>query len=194
MTQFQTYRPMTQDTEHWLTFTLHTQGSPGTLADDARKAVAQVDPDLAVYNLSTVDAYIEKAAANKFIVEDMLSIAAALGLLLALVGIYGVVANLAVQRTQEIGIRMALGAQSRSVLWLILRNGAKLAALGTGIGLLLAYALSRGVSAAMPEIDGHDPLAIVVLAVLMAGATLLACWLPALRATRVNPVEALRTD
>ena len=194
MTQFQTYRPLTQDTEHWLTFTLRSQDRVGNLADDARKAAAQVDPDLAIYNLSTVDSAIEKAAANRFIVKDMLSVAAGLGLLLALVGIYGVVANLAVQRTHEIGIRMALGAQSRSVLWLILRNGTWLAALGTGIGLVLAFALSRGLSVVMPEIEGQDSLVILILAALLAGATLLACWLPALRATRVNPVEALRAD
>jgi putative ABC transport system permease protein len=194
MTQFETYRPIEQDPEHWLAFTLHAKGRVESLADDARKAVAKVDPDLAVYNLLTVDDSIEKSSANMYVVEGMLTIAAGLGLLLALVGIYGVVANLAVQRTQEIGIRMALGAQSRSVLWLILKNGAWLASLGTAIGLILAFALSKGLTLAMPEIEGQDSIMILTLAVLLAGATLLACWLPALRATRVNPVEALRAE
>jgi len=193
-TRLQLYRPMTQDPEHWLAFAIHSQGAPGTLAEAARRAVAHVDPDLAIYNLGTVTSQLEKAQTNMVLVVQILSVAAILGLFLALVGIYGVVANLAVQRTQEIGIRMALGAQSGSVLWLILRNGARLAAIGTGIGLVLAFALCRGLSLALPFIDGRDPLLILMMAGLLVAATLLACWLPALRATRVNPVEALRAE
>lgn len=193
-TRFQVYRPFAQDPEHWLAFALHSVGDPGALAQAARLAVAKVDPDLAVYDLGTVASQLGRAQTNMVLVVQILSIAAVLGLLLALIGIYGVVANLAVQRTQEIGIRMALGAQPAAVLWLILRNGARLAAIGTGIGLVLAFALSRVLSLAMPFIDGSDPLLIVTMAVLLAAATLLACWLPALRATRVNPVEALRAD
>jgi len=124
----------------------------------------------------------------------LLEIAALLGLFLALLGIYGVVANLAIQRTQEIGIRMAMGAQNSSILWLILRNGLSLAAMGTGIGLVLAFALTRGLRAAIPEIPGQDPLLVGILAVLLVAATLLACWLPARRATRIDPIVALRDE
>ena len=192
--QFQVYRPMTQDPEHWLEFALRGTGDPGLLAQAARLAVAKIDPDLAVYNLGTVASQLDRAQTNFVLMVHILTVAAVLGLFLALIGIYGVVANLAVQRTQEIGIRMALGAQPSAVLWLILRNGARLAAIGTGIGLVLAFGLSRVLSMALPFIDGNDPLLIVEMAALLALATLLACWLPALKATRVNPVEALRAN
>ncbi|HEY5079683.1 MAG TPA: FtsX-like permease family protein, partial [Opitutaceae bacterium] len=193
-TLFQVYRPMTQDPEHWLAFALHGMGDPAALARAARIAVAKVDPDLAVYSLGTVASQLGEAQTNIVLVVQILSIAAVLGLFLALIGIYGVVANLAAQRTQEIGIRMALGAQPSAVLWLILRNGARLAAIGTGIGLVLAFALGRVLSLSLPFIDGKDPLLIVTMAAMLVAATLLACLLPALRATRVNPVEALRAD
>jgi len=194
MTQFQAYRPFNQDPEHWLAFTLQLDGAPSPVIEGARHAVARVDADLAVYNLGTVDSLIDESAANMRLIVQVLSIAATLGLLLSLVGIYGVVAHMAAQRTQEIGIRMALGASGGMVLWLILRNGARLALLGTGIGLLAAFAVGRALSLAIPSIPGQDPVVVVTLAVLMAAATLLACWIPALRATRVNPVEALRTE
>jgi ABC-type antimicrobial peptide transport system permease subunit len=185
---------LVQDPDHYLTFTLHSAGATASVSEEARRAITRVDPDLAVYGLMTVDQVIAMSESNMVLVEQLLSIAALLGLFLALVGIYGVVANLAVQRTQEIGIRMAVGAQTSSILWLILRNGAILAAAGTGIGLVLAFGLTRGLSLAMPEIPGQDPIMVAVLAVLLAGATLLACWLPARRATRINPISALREE
>jgi ABC-type antimicrobial peptide transport system permease subunit len=192
--QLQSYHPIAQDPDHWLSFALHSGAYSPSLLGAARRAIADVDPDLAVYNLSTVDARIEQSAHNEVLVGQLLSVAALLGLLLALVGIYGVIANLALQRTQEIGIRMALGAQRRDVLWLILRNGAKLAAAGTAAGLLLAFALVRGLGAAMPDMPGQDPLLVGILALLLAAATLLASWVPARRATRIDPIIALREN
>ena len=194
ITPFQTYRPFAQDPDHWLSFTLQAKGAPSGLTDAARHTVARVDPDLAVYDLATVDALIERISESTSLVEALLTIAALLGLLLAVVGIYGVIANLALQRTQEIGIRMALGAPTGAVLWLILREGLRLAAIGTGIGLVLAFLLTRGLSLALPSIPGQDPLVIAALAATLAAAALLACGLPALRATHVNPVEALRSE
>lgn len=193
-THFQSYHPLAQDPDHYLTFTLHGVGAAESFAEEARSAITRVDPDLAVYGLMTVDELIALSGRDMVLMEELLSIAALLGLLLALVGVYGVVANLAVQRTQEIGIRMAVGAQTSSILWLILRNGAILAAAGTGIGLVLAFGLTRGLSLAMPDIPGQDPVLLAVLAVLLAGATLLACWLPARRATRIDPINALREE
>jgi len=194
LTQFQIYRPFTQDPDRWLTFTLHSKGAPAGLPEAARRAFARVDPDLAVYQLGTVDLFIERAGSNDVLARNLLIIAAMLGLFLALVGIYGVIATLAVQRTQEIGIRMALGARTGSVLWLVMRDGVRLGAIGTAIGLVLALWLSRGLSLALPEIPGHDPAIIIGLAALLVVATLFACWMPALRATHVDPVEALRAE
>lgn len=194
LTQFQTYHPFAQDPDHWLTFTLLCKGTPSGLTDDARRAIAKADPDLAVYLLGTVDSIIEQLGSGFTLVEELLTIAALLGLLLAVVGIYGVIANLAVQRTQEIGIRMALGAQTGAVLWLILREGVRLAVVGTGIGLVLALLLTRGLSLALPTIPGQDVPIIAALAAILMAAALLACTLPALRATHVNPVDALRAE
>jgi putative ABC transport system permease protein len=191
---YQSYHPLAQEPDHYLTFTLHGASLPGSIADVARRTIMQIDPDVAVYGQSTVDQVIDRSGANVALVGQLLSVAAALGLLLALGGIYGVIAYLVAQRTQEIGIRMALGAQSRSVLWLILRNGAKLAAVGIAIGLLLALGLVRALSLAMPEIPGQDPILVAVMAVLLVAATLLACWIPARHATRIDPIVALRDE
>jgi predicted permease len=191
---FQTYHPLAQDPDHYLTFTLRGSGATASLAEEARRAITRVDPDLAVYGLMSVDALIALGSTNIILISQLLSVAALLGLCLALVGIYGVVANLAVQRTQEIGIRMAVGAQRSAILWLILRNGAVLAAAGTGIGLVLAFGLVRALGLAMPEVQGQDPVLVALLALLLAAATLLACWLPARRATRIDPIVALRDE
>jgi predicted permease len=193
-TLFQAYRPFAQDPEHWLALSVHSLGSAGSLAGPVRKIAALVDPDLAIYGLTTAQDAIGRAGRNIAVVGELLTFAALLGLLIALVGIYGVIANLAAQRTQEIGIRMALGAEARSVLWLILKNGVLLACIGTAIGLCLAFGISWGLGRAMPSIQGRDPVLVVELALVLAAATLFACWLPAIRATRVNPVEALRAE
>ena len=128
-----------------------------------------------------------------FVRRTLLEIAG-LGLLLSAVGIYGVIANLASERTQEIGIRMALGAQSGDVLWLLLRNGIKLALIGTAIGLVCSYWLMAILKKTVSFVPGDDPWVLVAVAFLLIGVALLACWLPARRATRVNPVVALRAD
>jgi predicted permease len=193
-TPYQMYRPFAQDTDHWLTFTVHTTGAIGGLPEEARRAVGGVDSDLAVYQLGSAQAIGDQYNANLYLIEHMLTIAAVLGLLLALVGIYGVIANLAVQRTQEIGVRMALGAGTGAVLWLVMRDGVRLGFVGTGIGLVLAFGLSRGLSAVIPGVPGSDNALMVGLAALLVAATLLACLVPALRSTHVDPVEALRAE
>jgi predicted permease len=193
-TPYQVYRPFVQDIDHWLSFTVHTRGSTAGLPEAARRVVAGFDPDLAVYQLGTADSLMEKFTANMYLIQHMLTIAAALGLLLALVGIYGVIANLAVQRTQEIGVRMALGAGTGDVLWFVLRDGVRLAVMGTAAGLFLAFGLTKALGAALPGIYGQDYGTMLGLAALLVVAALVACWVPALRATHVNPVEALRAE
>jgi putative ABC transport system permease protein len=192
--RYQTYHPLAQDTDHYLTFTIHGRGSTNALFEAARRAITRADPDIAIFDLSTVDQIIDRGQSSIVLIERLLAVAAFLGLLLAVVGIYGVVAHLAVQRTQEIGIRLAVGAQSRDILWLILKNGAWLSAIGVGIGLLLALAVTRGLSVALPFLPGRDPALIAGLAVLLVAATLAACWLPARRATRIDPIVALREE
>jgi ABC-type antimicrobial peptide transport system permease subunit len=117
-----------------------------------------------------------------------------LGLLLAGIGIYGVVANLASERTKEIGIRMALGAQPRGLVWLFVKNGITLALIGSAIGLTLSYLLLGFLGKMLTMVPGNDPRMVVAIAMLLVAVALFACWLPALRATRVSPTVALRTE
>jgi predicted permease len=193
-TPFQTYRAFAQDPENWNTFTLYGKGATGTLVGAVRLAVAKIDPDLAVFDLDTIEGTLKSAGVGRDLVGWILGLAAALGLALSLIGVYGVIANLAIQRTQEIGIRMALGASPKSVLWLVLGNGIRLAALGTGIGFVGAFIVTWSIGRTNPGIPGQDPLVVIGLAALLISATLLACWVPARRATRIDPVEALRAE
>jgi ABC-type antimicrobial peptide transport system permease subunit len=119
---------------------------------------------------------------------------ALLGLLLASIGVYGVTANLTAQRTQEIGIRMALGAQSRSILCLILKSGAASTMLGIVAGAAVSFALMRTLGAVVPDVPGQSLLVLCWGAVLLASVALLASWLPARKATKVDPVVALRAE
>jgi len=191
---FEIYRPFPQDPMRWINFIVHTSSNPSVLGEDARRAVAKLDPDVAVAWLETAQEEITDSVRTYSIVGRMLIQMAVLGLLLSAVGIYGVVASLAAERTQEIGIRMALGAQTGDVLWLILQNGVKVAVQGTAIGLALAFTLIYVLGRAMPEVPGQNTWIVLGLAALLAAIAIVACWLPARRATTINPIEALRSD
>jgi len=119
---------------------------------------------------------------------------ALLGLALAAIGLYGVISNLVAQRTAEFGIRLALGAKPRDVLGLVLRRGVGLTLLGLVIGAALAYALNLALQASMPRMAASDPVTITLVALALMVVALLACWLPARRATRINPLDALRAE
>jgi len=123
-----------------------------------------------------------------------LSLFGALALFLAACGIYGVVAYAVAQRRREIGVRMALGAQRRNILVLVLRQGMKLAGIGVAMGAALALALTRVIRSLLYEVDPSDPVTFAGVALLLTLAALLACWLPARRAANADPMEALRTE
>jgi ABC-type lipoprotein release transport system permease subunit len=192
--RFQTYEPLEQAPMHWLTFTLHSGADPHALEAAARRVVARLDPDLAVFRMETAEEDIQVITHNYALVGWVLTEMAALGLFLSAVGIYGVISNLAIQRTQEIGIRMALGAQAADVRWLVLRNGVILAAAGTMAGLVLALLLPHVLGVVTPEVPGQSLPALAGVAALLALVAILASWLPARRATRVDPIVALRGD
>jgi putative ABC transport system permease protein len=193
-TRFETYKPIYADETPWITFSVTSSSDPRALEESIRRAVAKVDPDVAVYDLESADERIAQAMANFTLVGGILAVMAGLGLLLSSVGVYGVIASLAAQRTQEIGIRTALGAQRGDVLWLIMKNGLRLAATGTAIGLALAFALTFVLGKVMPEVPGRSAAVTLGLSLLIVAVALVACWLPARRATKVDPIVALRGD
>jgi putative ABC transport system permease protein len=188
------YQPWAQQSIRFPTFSLHAVSDPRMLGDAVRKALASVEPDVAITQLSTAPEVLTQYLSGFSLVRQTLAILAGLGLLLSAVGIYGVIANLTAERTQEVGVRMALGAQPHNVLWLFLRNGIALALIGTGIGLFLSFGLMRLLSRSVMIVPGNDPWVIAGLATVLVIITLVACWLPARRATKVDPVIALRAD
>jgi putative ABC transport system permease protein len=193
-TRWQIYRPFAQEPRPFVAIALRTQGAPENLVPALRRAVAELDPDLPVNELEPTRKMVDRLLANFNLVGATLGCFAVLGLVLATVGIYGVISFFVAQRTGEIGIRMALGAQLRDVFWLVLNKGLVLSALGILFGLLGAFLVGALIAAAVPELPPTNPLALagVILALILAA--LLACWLPARRATKVHPMEALRYE
>jgi putative ABC transport system permease protein len=187
-------RPWTQDSGGSITFMVRTAGPPGPLKESVRKAIGALVPDLALNYLATIDEDTVQTYSFFVFLRRLLLQIAVLGLLLSGVGIYGVVANLATERTKEIGIRMALGAQPMRILWLFVRNGIVLAFAGAALGVGGAFILVTVLSRIMPYLPGRDPLAIVGSAALLIVIAVFACWLPARRTTKVNPTVALRVE
>jgi putative ABC transport system permease protein len=192
-TRFQALRPLAQETWNYVTIAVQSD-QPALMIEPMRQAIAALDPNLAVQQLDTVDQAIAQSTGSMSLIKTVLIGFAGLGLLLAALGLYGVIARLVVQRTPEIGIRMALGAQGRQVVWLILTSGLRLIAYGAVLGIIgsvaLYFILSRWSRA--PSIDVPVIFAIIISLLIWVG--LIACWLPARRATRINPITALRSE
>ncbi len=173
---------------------LRTDGDPSSVMGPVRRAIAQLNPDYVVYAVSTMKEVVADTLAARRTSMILLAIFAALALVLSCIGIYGVIAYLVGQRTHEIGIRMALGAGRRQVLLLILGEGLRMAIAGVAVGVLLAFSLTRFMSSQLFGVSDHDPLTFAAVALVLIAVALIACWLPARRATRVDPVVALRSQ
>jgi len=186
-------RPWAQD-RGGTNLSVRTAGPPGPLKEPVRKAIAQLLPDLALDYLATIDEDTANLYSYFNFLRQILLQIACLGLLLSGVGIYGVVANLASERTKEIGIRMALGAQPGGIVWLFVRNGLLLAAAGAVLGLVAAYVLVTTLGRILPALPGKDPAVVMGAATLLVGVALVACWLPARRTTQISPTVALRAE
>jgi putative ABC transport system permease protein len=191
---FTYYRPFAQLSNRFLVFTLHTNGDPRTLKDSVRRLFAQFDPDTAISVLSTPQELIDEALSTYAFTRRMLVAIAFFGLLLSALGIYGVIANLASERTREVGIRIALGAQAADIRSLFMGNGIRIALLGTAVGVLGSFVVVRILSTRLAEVPGDDPIAIALVALVPMGVALVASWLPARRATRVDPLISLRGE
>ena len=167
---------------------------PESLVREVRAALAAYDPSLPNAECYPLERLIDNAVAPRRLITQLLGFFSTLALTLAALGLYGVIAYSVVQRTQEIGIRMALGAQRADVLQLILHGGLKLVAVGVAIGLAGAFALTRVLQSQLFGVTAHDPLVFAGNAALLVAVATAACLLPALRATRVDPMTALRTE
>jgi putative ABC transport system permease protein len=188
------YRPWTQDNYNFLSIDVRSRLSTEAVTKLARGALAKVDPGLAVALPQSMDAIVAQAVGQTRLMTWLLGIFAGVALLLASIGIYGAVAYSVAQRTTEIGVRMALGAQTRDVLQLVVRQGMAPVLGGLAIGIVATFGLGQLVAAQLYQVSAHDPLLLVAAATLLAITALLACLLPARRATHVDPVQALRAE
>jgi predicted permease len=173
---------------------LRTAGDPAAVMVSVRRAVEEVDPREVVYNIQTMDDVISNSFAARRLSMILLGAFAALALLLACVGIYGVISYLVGQRTQEIGVRMALGAERSDVLRLVIGHGARMALMGVGIGIGAALGLTRLMANQLFGVSAHDPLTFAGVAILLMFVAVAACYIPARRAMQVDPIIALRHE
>jgi putative ABC transport system permease protein len=193
-TSAQSYEPFAQVPFNSLNVVVRTSGSPAALLGALRPAVYAVDKDQPIGAIRPLEEVMADNIARQRFAMTLLTIFSGVALIIAAVGIYGVMAYNVVQRTGEFGIRMALGAQQRDVLQLVLTQGGKLIGLGLVIGLLATLAASRAMGSMLFNTSAYDPLTLASITLLLGAVALIACFFPANRATKVNPIEALRTE
>ncbi len=188
------YRPWAQRSFPFFGVTVKTTGKPEGAAAIVRTALARVDSALPIIQPLTMDQIIDQSLGQRRMTMTLLGVFAAIALVLAMVGIYGAVSYTVEQRTGEIGVRMALGAQTADVLRLVVRQGMTPVVIGLVLGVMAALALGRLITAQLYEVSAHNPALLAGTSVTLAVVALLACLIPARRASLVNPIEALRTE
>ena len=200
-----TYMPYLQMTDEWLerptfgeirtlSLAIRTAGDPGAITSAARGVIASLDPQLAVADVKTMESSVRQSLAPQRFNLLLLGLFAALAVFLAAVGVYGVLSYSVTQRTQEIGIRMALGARHGTVLAATIADGMKLTGAGAAIGLVGAFVTTRLMASLLYGVTAHDPLTYIGVVAMMCLVSLAACYVPAQRATKIDPMVALRYE
>jgi predicted permease len=177
-----------------MSYVVRTTLPPMSLTTPARTAVSDIDPKLPLAQVRTLQEMVDGASAQMAFTMFLLVVAAGVALMLGVIGVYGVISYIVTQRTREIGVRLALGAEPGAVASMIAQQGALVAFAGIAVGLVLALAGSRLIGALLYGVSPRDPAIFTATALLLLGVAFLACWLPARRAARLSPLQALRTD
>jgi ABC-type antimicrobial peptide transport system permease subunit len=185
---------MTQDYQTTGILTVRTEGNPESLLGAVRKEVQVLDPNLPLFDVKTLNEHMRLALFAPKIAAMVLGVFGFVALLLSAIGIYGITSYTVAQRTHEIGIRLALGAQLSDVLKLVLSHGLKLTLIGAALGLVGAYLATRAITSVLYGVSATDPLTFGVVSLVLIGVALVACYVPSRRATRVDPLVALRNE
>jgi len=188
------YVPLEQVPWPSTTLIVHSQGDSQALVSGVRTKIAEIDPNLPVTSIASMDSIVAASVAQPRVLSQFVGVFAGFALLLAAIGIYGVMAYSVAARTQEMGIRMSLGAEPQDIVRLVVGQGMRLALLGVGIGLAASLALTRLISTLLFGVSTTDPLSFSLAAAVLVTTALVACYLPARRATRVDPIVVLRFE
>lgn len=188
------YQPIAQDPVDGMDVMTRVTGNPDMVAPAIRRLVADLDPKLAIADMRSMDAIVYRSLARQRFLMTMLVLFAAVGLLLAIIGVYGVLAQVARRRTREMGIRIALGAPASQVRWLVVRHGLALVVTGLASGVAIAFVATRGLTALLYHVAPADPLTFAAVPILLALTGVAAAWIPATQASRADPAIALRSE
>jgi predicted permease len=192
--RYETFRPNTQRVLTYLTLVLRTAGDPLTMVAPVRAQFRSIDPEQPVFEVASMNQLLSSMVAQRRFSMALLGIFAALALVLGVVGVYGVTSYLVTQRTREVGVRLALGAQPSQVVGLVVRQGMIVAAIGLVGGLVGALIAGRFITGLLYGVSPYDLATLAGVTAVIALATLAANWVPALRAAHVDPLTALRSD